>query len=267
MLKKFLFSLGLFFTLFIATSANAGWKANSDFSAVYDYKIKGKVAARYLGIPQYPQPTNYTCGATTMSMLMLWETHKKGRGIKFGPLAIHNYVNAKDPKGETSGLTTTELKSGINKLIKYVKDKYKLPLNMIMSEYKNKTIKDGISRMMSYMRKNFSPAIIYGNVNILPSRKGYQIVPGAMPGGHYYLVTGMVYCPKGYCTKDVFGLFINDSVYNSNAWDKKSTIRKVAVTPRKLILAIDLKNYWLPVGDKLPWKRGHMFLYNSNSKA
>ncbi len=125
-----------------------------------------------------------------------------------------------------------------------------------MSEYKNKTIKYGISRMMSYMRKNFSPAIIYGNVNGSPKL-----------GGHYYLVTGMVYCPKGYCTKDVFGLFINDSVYNSNAWDKKSTIRKVAVTPRKLILAIDLKNYWLPVGDKLPWKRGHMFLYNSNSKA
>ena len=88
MLKKFLFSLGLFFTLFIATSANAGWKANSDFSAVYDYKIKGKVAARYLGIPQYPQPTNYTCGATTMSMLMLWETHKKGRVIRFSPLLV-----------------------------------------------------------------------------------------------------------------------------------------------------------------------------------
>ena len=256
MLKKFLFFLGLFFTLFIATSANAGWKANSDFSAVYDYKIKGKVAARYLGIPQYPQPTNYTCGATTMSMLMLWETHKKGRALKFSPLALHNYVNAKDPKGETSGLTTTELKSGINKLTKYVKDKYKLPLNMIMSEYKNKTIKDGISRMMSYMRKNFSPAIIYGNVNGSPRL-----------GGHYYLVTGMVYCPKGYCTKNVFGLFINDSVYNSKVWNDDSIIRKVAIRPRQLILEIDLKDYWKPTGSKIPWLRGHMFLYNSNSKA
>ena len=122
MLKKFLFSLGLFFTLFIATSANAGWERNSYLSGVYDYKIGKYFWARYLAIPQYPQPTNYTCGATTMSMLMLWETHKKGRGIKFGPLAIHNYVNAKDPKGETSGLTTTELKSGINKLTKYVKE-------------------------------------------------------------------------------------------------------------------------------------------------
>lgn len=269
MLKKFLFFLGLFFTLFIATSANAGWKANSDFSGVYDYKIKGKVAARYLGIPQYPQPTNYTCGATTMSMLMLWETHKKGRGLKFSPLALHNYVNSKDPKGETSGLTTTELKSGINKLTKYVKDKYKLPLNMIMSEYKNKTIKDGISRIMSYMRRNFSPAIIYGNANIPTVRKGNQIAPGARPGSHYLLVTGMIYCPKGKaaCSKNIFGLFINDSVYNSQAWNSNSTMRRVAVTPRKLILEIDLKNYWLPTGHIIPWKRGHMFLYNSNSKA
>lgn len=269
MVKKFLFFLGLFFTLFVATSANAQWERYPHLKGVQDYKINSKVVARYLGIPQYPQPTSYTCGATTISMLMLWETHKKGRAIKFSPLSIHNYVNTKDPKGNTSGLTTTELKTGVKRVAGYVKEKKKLPVNMIMSEYKNKTINRGISRVWAYMIKNFSPAILYGNVNIPSSRIGHQITLGAKPGGHYYLVTGVVNCPKlkRYCSKAVHGLFINDSVYNSKAWDEDSTVRKVAVTPRKLILEIDLKKYWLPTGHKIPWKRGHMFLYNSNSKA
>ena len=269
MLKKFLFFLGLFFTLFIATSANAGWERNSYLSGVYDYKIGKYFWARYLAIPQYPQPTNYTCGATTISMLMLWETYKKGRPLKFSPLSIHNYVNSKDPKGKTSGLNTTELKAGIKKLYGYVNDRKGVPVNMVMTEHKQSTLKYSISKMMQAVRQNFSPAIIYGNVNIPSSRKGYQYTLGARPGGHYYLVTGMVFCPKvkAACSKNVFGLFINDSVYNSRAWNSNSTIRKVAVTPRKLILEIDLKNYWLPTGDKIPWKRKHMFLYNSDSKA
>jgi hypothetical protein len=153
-------------------------------------------------------------------------------------------------------LTTTELKSGINKLTEYVKDKYKLPLNVIMSGDKNKTINNGISRMMSYMRKNFSPAIMYGNVN-----------GSTRLGGHYYLITGMVFCPKVDCGKKISGLFINDSVYNSKVWNEDSIIRKVAVRPSQLIFEIDLKNYWKPTGSKIPWLRGHMFLYNSNSEA
>lgn len=256
MLKKFLFFLGLFFTLFIATSANAGWERNSYLSGVYDYKIGKYFWARYLAIPQYPQPTNYTCGATTISMLMLWETYKKGRPLKFSPLSIHNYVNSKDPKGKTSGLNTTELKAGIKKLHGYVNDRKGVPVNMVMTEHKQSTLKYSISKMMQAVRQNFSPAIIYGNVNGSPRL-----------GGHYYLVTGMVYCPKGYCTKDVFGLFINDSVYNSKVWNDDSIIRKVAIRPRQLILEIDLKDYWKPTGSKIPWFRGHMFLYNSNSKA
>ena len=269
MLKKILFFMGLFMVVTISTSAKAGWERYPHLQGVQDFKLNGKVVARYLGIPQYPQPTSFTCGATTISMLMLWESHKKGRAIKFSPMSIHNYVNSKDPKGKTSGLTTTELKAGVKKVAGYVKEKKKLPVNIIMSEYKNKTINHGISRVWAYMIKNFSPAILYGNVNIPSSRKGYQIVPGARPGGHYYLVTGVVNCPKlkRYCSKAVHGLFINDSVYNSKAWDKDSTVRKVAVTPRKLILKIDLKKYWLPTGHKIPWERGHMFLYNSNSKA
>lgn len=267
MLKKFLFFLGLFFTLFIATSANAGWKANSNLSGVYDYKVRDEVVARYLGIPQYPQPTTYTCGATTISMFMLWESHKKGRGIKFSPMSIHNYVNSKDPKGKTSGLTTTELKAGIKKVAGYIKDKGKLQFNIEWYEGKHLTYQRGIESIAYNMKKNFSPAIIYGKVNIPSSRNGYQISPGASAGGHYYLATGVVQCPKHLCKGGQYGLFINDSVYESEAWGKGSIIRKAAVSPRKLILKIDLKHYWPPTGHKIPWKRRYMVFHNTSRKA
>jgi len=267
MLKKILLFTGLAVSLSFTTSVNAGWERYPYLSGVWDYKLRGDTVIRWFGIRQYAQPTDYTCGATTMSMQMAWETHKKGRGLRYNPLGIHNYINFKDPKGVTSGLTAVELKVGLRKLVDYINRTQNLGVNVIMTERKDSSIKNAISTLATTMKQNFSPAILYGNVNIPPTRKGYQITPGANPGGHYYLATGVLFCPKGTCTKDIHGLFINDSAYNSPAWRVDSTIRKVAVRPRRLILEIDLKNYWRPTGSRYPWQRGHIYLYNSNPRV
>jgi hypothetical protein len=126
-----------------------------------------------------------------------------------------------------------------------------------MKERKDKTIKNAISTLATTMGKNFSPAIIYGNVNIT----------GSSAGGHYYLATGMIYCPKGTCSRDVVGLFINDSVYNSKAYSAGGIVRRQAISPRRYMSQNELASYWKPTGSRLPWLREHMYLYNSSPKV
>ena len=85
MFKKIIFFAVIATSFSFATSASAGWERYPYLSAVYEFKAGGEVFARQLGIPQYGQPTYFTCGATTTSMQMLWETHKKGRPLKKFP--------------------------------------------------------------------------------------------------------------------------------------------------------------------------------------
>ena len=233
-----------------ASTANAGWEKYPHLSGVYDQKVRGNIVARWLGVIQYGQPTNYTCGATTTAMQMMWETHKKGKALKYDPLGIHRYINTVG--GEKSGLTTAELKAGQAKMISYINRTKHLGLKTSMREGKRKTIKGGVSSIANLMTWNFSPAILYGNVKI----------PGAGAGGHYYLATGFLNCPKGTCTKDYIGLFVNDSVYNSPAYSNSNPVKWQAVTPRKYINYQELEARWKPTGSRLPWLRQHLFLYN-----
>jgi hypothetical protein len=99
-----------FFSAFSVSAVHAGWERYPYLSSTYDQKIKGKLVARWFGVPQYGQPTNYTCGSTTTAMQMFWETHKKGNARKYDPASIHAYINTTG--GKTSGLTTEELKKG-----------------------------------------------------------------------------------------------------------------------------------------------------------
>ena len=254
MLKKSLLSI-LVLSAVSVSSAHAGWENYPYLSGTQDYNIKGKLVARWFGIPQYAQPTNYTCGSTTTSMQMMWETHKKGSALKYDPAGIHGYINTTG--GATSGLTTEELKAGQKKLVDYINRSKKLRLNVSMTEGKSDTIKNAISTLATTMGRNFSPAVIYGNTNIT----------GSSAGGHYYLATGMIYCPKGTCSSDVVGLFLNDSIYNSPAYSAGSIVRKQAISPRKYMSQNELKAYWKPTGSRLPWMRGHMYLYNSSPRV
>jgi hypothetical protein len=254
MLRKILFFAGLAASISFTTSANAGWERYPYLSAVYDYKYNGEMIARWLGIRHYAQPTNYTCGSTT-SMQILWETHKKGRAIQFNTTSLHNYMNTSG--GSNSGLTAEELKTGQKKVVDYINKNIGLGLNVTMTEGKYSTIKDAVFSLARAMNQNFSPAIIYGNVNL----------PGASAGGHYYLATGAVYCPRGTCSSDLIGLFISDSVYNSPAYSANGAIRNQAIRPRELVWEEDLKFYWQPTGSAYPWRRGHIYLYNSSPRV
>lgn len=235
-----------------ATSASAGWERHPYLSHAYNYKHNGALLASWLGIPQFAQPTNYTCGSSTTSMQMVWETHKKGRAIRYDILSIHDYINSSG--GPESGLNTVELKQGQAKVIEYINKTEKLGLNVTMNEAKMNSIKDAISDLNFRIGQNLSPAIMFGNVDIR----------GASPGGHYYLVTGVIYCPEGTCNRDVMGLYINDSVYNSPAYNGGSLIRKQAISPRDYVTAEELESYWEPTGSRWPWRRGHMYLWNSS---
>ena len=252
MLKKIIFFVLIATSFSFATSASAGWKSHPYISYAYHFKHNGDFLANWLGIPQFAQPTNYTCGSTTTSMQMVWETHKKGMAIMYDILSIHEYINSSG--GTESGLNTEELKQGQTKVIEYINETEKLGLNVHMNEAKMDSIKDAISDLNFRIGQNLSPAIIFGNVDI----------PGASPGGHYYLVTGAIYCPKGTCRNDVMGLYINDSVYDSSAYNAQSLIRKQAISPREYVTAQELESYWEPTGSRWPWRRGHMYLWNSS---
>ena len=252
MIKKTVLSI-IAISALSMSAAQAGWERYPYLSGTYDQKIKGKLVARWFGIPQYGQPTNYTCGATTTSMQMVWETHKKGKALKYSPTGIHNYINTTG--GSTSGLTTAELKAGQKKLVDYINRSQRLGLNVSMTERKDSSIKNAISTLATTMGRNFSPAIIYGNVKY------------ASAGGHYLLATGMIYCPEGTCSSDVIGLFINDSAYNSPAYSSSHPVRRLAISPRKYLSQNELESYWKPTGSRLPWLRGHMYLYNSSPRV
>ncbi len=88
MIKKTVLSIIAISSLSMS-AAQAGWERYPYLSGTYDQKIKGKLVARWFGVPQYGQPTNYSCGSTTTSMQMVWETHKKGKAIKYNPISIH----------------------------------------------------------------------------------------------------------------------------------------------------------------------------------
>ncbi|MCU7904424.1 MAG: hypothetical protein KZQ76_00980 [Candidatus Thiodiazotropha sp. (ex Epidulcina cf. delphinae)] len=232
---------------------HATWKKYPYLSSTYDQKVNGKLVGLWFGVNQYAQPTNYTCGATTMSMQMMWETHKKGRALKYDPLGIHNYINTTG--GATSGLTTDELKAGQTKMVDYINRTKRLGINVAMTEGKEGSIKSAISTLATTMSVNFSPAILYGNVKY------------ASAGRHYFLATGMVYCPKDTCSRDVIGLFINDSAYNSPAYSASHPVRRLAVSPRKYLSQNELESYWKPTGSSLPWLRKHMYLYNRSPRV
>jgi hypothetical protein len=152
-------------------------------------------------------------------------------------------------------LTTDELKAGQKKLIDSINKSENLGLSVSMAEGKDSSIKNAVSTLAITMERNFSPAIIYGNVKYAPA------------GGHYLLATGMVYCPKGTCSSDVVGLFINDSAYGSPAYSSSHPVRKLAISPRKYLAQDELELYWKPTGSRLPWLRRYMYLYNSSPRV
>ncbi len=140
-------------------------------------------------------------------------------------------------------------------MIDFINRSEKLGLSVSMVERKDSSIKNAVSTLATTMGRNFSPAILYGNVRY------------ASAGGHYLLATGVVYCLKGTCSNDVVGLFINDSAYNSPAYSSSHPVRKLAISPRKYLSQSELEAYWKPTGSRLPWLRGHMYLYNSSPKV
>jgi len=253
MFKIRLCAITVFFSVFLVSNIHADWEPYPYLSSTYDQKINGQLVARWFGVPQYGQPTNYTCGATTTSMQLVWETHKKGNALKYDPLGIHNYINTTG--GSTSGLTTDELKAGQKKLVDYINNTTNLGIRVTMTERKDSSIKNAISTLATTMAVNFSPAILYGNVKYAPA------------GGHYLLATGMIFCPQGTCSSEVVGLFINDSAYNSPAYSASHPVRQFALSTRKYLSQNELESYWKPTGSSFPWMRGHMYLYNSSPRV
>ncbi len=162
MLKKSLFVVGMVASVIFTTSANAGWERYPYLSSTYDQKINGKLVARWFGVPQYGQPTTYTCGATTTSMQMAWETHKRNKTLKYSPTGIHSYINTSG--GSTSGLTSDELKAGQKKIVDHINRTQGLGLTVSMAERKDSSIKNAVSTLATTICRNFSPAILYGNV-------------------------------------------------------------------------------------------------------
>lgn len=229
----------------------AGWEPCCR-PGTFVQKINGKPIGAWFGVQQYAQPTNYTCGATTIAMQMMWETHKKGNALRYDTMWIHNYVNTDGPQ---TGLSTDEMKAGIKKVINLFNNgkTWNKKIHAIMVEGSGSDTKSAISVIAKTMLANDSPVVLYGNVKNSPDA-----------GGHYYLATGMLNCPKGICNADYIGLFINDSVYGSRANFTFPGVVANAIPPRFYINHKDLETYWKKTGHWNPWYRNHMFLANDS---
>jgi len=232
------------------------WVKNPSYGA-WDYQIDGTVVGTYLSVLQVSQPTTYTCGATTLSMLLIWECQKKGYNNQYyNRMQIHKIMNTSG--GETSGLTTEELKKGIPIIVNYVRNVDRIRINVNMRERKNYSIRSAINFLSNQMQRNDSPAILYGNVKY------------GSAGGHYYIVTGVFNCNnynRGFCRTDYNGFYLNDSVYGSRAYSAYNPVKINAISTRKYISEDELASYWKPTGSKFFWLRKHIFLYNKSSRT
>ncbi len=139
-------------------------------------------------------------------------------------------------------------------MVNYVRNEDNIKINVNMLERKNVSIKSAVKFLSVQMRRNYSPAILYGNVKY------------GSAGGHYYLVTGVYNCDKGICKENYHGFYLNDSAYSSRAYSSFHPVRQNAISTRKYISEEDLASYWKPTGSSWFWKRKHMFLYDSSSR-
>lgn len=230
-------------SVFVINSAHAQWVAWPHRTGTFTYRINGNLIGLWYGVQQYSQPTTASCGSTTIAMQMMWETHKKGRALRYDPMQVYNYINT---DGQ-SGISTNELKSGIAKMVGHINQSQNLGLRVWMYERFNSDIKGAISIISNTMKANDSPVILYGNIK------------NGSAGGHYYLATGMINCPKGICSSDYFGLYINDSVYNSPAFPTSGVVGANAIPPRHYLNHGELETYWKKTG---AFWGGHGYLHN-----
>lgn len=208
-------------------TAYAGWE-NDGESKAYKYVSEGKTIATYLDIPQKPQPTNQTCGATNIVSIIAWETKRAGDTINYSIKSLYKYINTNG----SDGLQIPELKAGLKKISDYTESRSNLDLDIdSIFEEPAPSIKLGVNWIFTSLKNNHKPSIIYGNIK------------GGLAGYHYYLAKGAV--KIGDNTR---ALWLNDSVYNSPAYSSTSSTRKNAINPNQLLSENELETYWKKTG-------------------
>lgn len=231
-------------TIFIFNSSSvfSQWTKIGDTSV---YIVDNSYIAKYIEVPHYSQPTNYTCGATNLTMLASWLTEVKGnKRIDYNIMSVYNFVNTNG----TDGIQTDELKTGFDKLIQYTNNAYNMNLNLSFTEILGESIDEGINGiiLLALSGNSPAPAILYGN----------RI--GGLPGYHYFSVVGYVNCPSSYCEGNIKGLFLHDPMYGSPAFSGSKSDN--AIEPFQFVDEDLLTQVWGKTGSSLPWEKKHILL-------
>ncbi len=254
MKKIIMFFVTLVLSVTVASKAMADWEYNNilPFSHVHNFKDEGgNIIATALGIPQYSQPTYYMCGASVLSMTMLWESHKKGRALGYDITSIHEYVVG----AAARSMPSQKLSDGITKIADYINATQNLGLNIKPQVGAANAVEKAVSNILERVNINHSPVIMYGNVL------------SKVAGGHYYLAVGVAYCKKDVCGEEIAALGVHDSVYNSPAWGSSHFNRVNALEPYILVDGPDLLNRWKKIGSGVEADKRHYYLFNSTGAS
>jgi hypothetical protein len=209
---------------------------------MYSYKQNGEKICAYLAVPDYPQPTTVSCGATNIAMHIKWSSKVESLNdiVTLNSDFIKQVYNDVNSNG-ISGIDAGELKNGL--ITKFSKYKFLISVNEKGADSIKEAGKLILNDVLLYKR----PVIFYGNSVSEISFIRYENVSG----GHYMTIPAIINWGENYF------FAVNDPIYNSPAYQDSFLD---PIKPWTWIAEEDIEEYWNKTGSAYIWKRKHLYI-------